>query len=226
MARPRLDEAIQRADILEVSGGLFHERGFERTTLKAIGEQLGVSGQAILYHFASKGEVLFRLLEMGLKDVLARTSEAVASAPPGERLRQLVRTHLLFELGELPGSRIYAPVAFGYFQLIKSLEPSQRRRLDRLQSSYLDLVRSCILEAPGWKELEPIQVTAAAFAITGMASHPLRWFRPDGKLTATDIADLYAEFAVRMLQPDKSARHGPLPRASRLRRRPTPPARR
>lgn len=217
MARPRLDEpTIGRHDILEAAGRLFRERGYERTSLKAIGAQVGVSGQAILYHFPTKAEVLFSYLETGLHEALRRGEEArSATASPADQLRQLIRNLVLIDLGALPGSEIYAAGAYGYYQLILSLSPEQRRQLDRLQNDYLDLLRSAIREATESGEFEPVNVTLAAFAVTGMATHALHWFRSDGKLTAHEVADLYADFATRMLRrPQEAARVRPRKKAA------------
>jgi AcrR family transcriptional regulator len=197
--RPR--PGLTRERVMEVAAAMFRERGYEKTSLNAIGEQLGVSAAALYYHFRSKDEILFAYLESGFEVVLDRTVEAMTASAPDERLRQLIRTYVLFDLGELPGSEFFSAGVFGYFQLAESLDQQQRRRLEKAQRAYLELIRSTITDGVKAGIFETEDVTAAAFALVGMAAHAVHWFKAGRKLSATDVADLYAEYAVRLLTP-------------------------
>jgi AcrR family transcriptional regulator len=59
-----------RERILDVALDLFIEKGFDKTSLREIAEQLGVTKAALYYHFASKEDILralhMRLHEFGL----------------------------------------------------------------------------------------------------------------------------------------------------------------
>lgn len=191
---------VTRERILAEAAQLFRERGYEKTSVKVLGERLGVTAPALYYHFPSKEDILFAYLESGLATVLERTEEAISAERPSERLGQLVRTYVLFDLGELPGSGEYAAGVYGYFQLVEALAPEQRRRLDKLQRSYLDLIRSIVRDGIEAGEFDPIDVTAASFAISGMVMDTFHWFRPDGRLGPEQVADLLADLAVRMLE--------------------------
>ena len=60
-----------RERILDVALDLFIEKGFDKTSLREIAEQLGVTKAALYYHFASKDDILMalhmRLHEFGRK---------------------------------------------------------------------------------------------------------------------------------------------------------------
>ncbi len=49
------------ADILRIAEGLFHEQGYEKTTIQNIAERCGLSKGALYHHFRSKEEVLERI---------------------------------------------------------------------------------------------------------------------------------------------------------------------
>ncbi len=202
MVRSGRDEpGITRDRILAEAAQLFRERGYDKTSVKVLGERLGVTAPALYYHFGSKEDILFAYLESGLTSVLERTEEAITGERASDRLRQLVRTYVLFDLGELPGSREYAAGVYGYFQLVEALPSEQRRQLDKLQRAYLDLIRSIVRDGIDHGEFDPIDVTAAAFAISGMVMDAFHWFRAGRRLSAEAVADLYAELVVRMLEP-------------------------
>lgn len=77
-----------RALIVEAALGLFRERGYERTTMRAIAQAAGVSVGNAYYYFRSKEELV-----QGFYDQLAADHVAAAAAPLatagrlGERLR-------------------------------------------------------------------------------------------------------------------------------------------
>jgi AcrR family transcriptional regulator len=50
-----------RDRILDAALDLFNEKGFDKTSLREIAEQIGVTKAALYYHFASKGDILMAL---------------------------------------------------------------------------------------------------------------------------------------------------------------------
>lgn len=60
--RPSKSERT-RATVLAAAEGLFSERGFDATSLGAIGDRAGIQASAILYHYASKRELYEAVLE-------------------------------------------------------------------------------------------------------------------------------------------------------------------
>jgi AcrR family transcriptional regulator len=52
-----------KADILDSALTMFLARGYDATSLEQIGEPLGLTRQAVLYHFHSKEELLAALVE-------------------------------------------------------------------------------------------------------------------------------------------------------------------
>jgi AcrR family transcriptional regulator len=61
-----------RERILDIALDLFIEKGYDKTSLREIAEQLGFSKAALYYHFASKDDILLAL-HMRLHDVLRET---------------------------------------------------------------------------------------------------------------------------------------------------------
>lgn len=197
-ARP--EEAVTRERILTEAARLFRERGYDKTSVKLLGERLGVTAPALYYHFESKEDILFAYLESGLRSVLAHTEDALTARDAGERLRQLVRVYVLFDLGALPRGDDYSAGVFGYFQLVEALRPEQRAQLEKLQREYLDLIRAIIASGVEAGEFDPTDVTVTAFAISGMVVGSCYWYRPGRRLDADAVADHLADLAVRMLE--------------------------
>ena len=76
-------------DILDAAALLFYEKGFHGVSVDEIGEQAGVSGPALYYHFSGKDEILAILLSETL-DELISASAAVHQDPVAD-LERLIR---------------------------------------------------------------------------------------------------------------------------------------
>ena len=201
MARPKKGESIvSRESILAAAAKLFSERGFKGTTLGDIAAELDATAAALYYHFDSKREILFRYLEAGFEDTLARTDEAMTATEPVERLRQLVRTYVKFDIGAIAGSEMYRTGVFDFYHLVPFLEPDEAARLAKLQRSYLDLFRRTIAAVVDAGAVRDVDVDAAAFAIIGMSAHAVRWYRPSKRLTPDKLADTYADYALAIVR--------------------------
>jgi AcrR family transcriptional regulator len=79
-----LSEPLSTRDrILNAALDLFIEKGFDKTSLREISEQIGVTKAALYYHFASKEDILMalhqRLHEFG-SDALAQLGDQEPSA--------------------------------------------------------------------------------------------------------------------------------------------------
>jgi AcrR family transcriptional regulator len=58
---PDSDQATTRERILDVALDLFIDQGFDKTSLREIAQQLGLTKAAVYYHFASKDDILLAL---------------------------------------------------------------------------------------------------------------------------------------------------------------------
>ncbi|MER5335272.1 TetR family transcriptional regulator [Micromonospora sp. NPDC002717] len=77
-----------RTRILRAALDLFAEHGYQRTSLRQIGERLRLTKAAILYHFPTKEHLLTALVEPLVADL--ETLLDTAEAGPAERARRTV----------------------------------------------------------------------------------------------------------------------------------------
>jgi TetR/AcrR family transcriptional regulator, cholesterol catabolism regulator len=95
---------------------------------------VGMHSGSPFYHFASKGALLFAVMEEGMRSAIARQSAALEAAGErigaSQRLRVLVRNHFDVLLG--PGSDFIPVMLYE----ARSLTPAQRKAISELQSEY------------------------------------------------------------------------------------------
>lgn len=82
-----------RDRILDVALASFAGRGYEATSLDALALQLGVTKQTILYHFASKPQLLDAVIDRSAAELAAALESALATAGAGfARVEAVVRS--------------------------------------------------------------------------------------------------------------------------------------
>ena len=107
-----------RSIILLCAARLLRENGYAAVSLRQIATEAGIRASTIYYHFESKEEILFHVLEEGLRVIVHEVNKGVAAMPAGlsfqERLRVVVRSHLhgLLQVGDFSSAniRIYGQV--------------------------------------------------------------------------------------------------------------------
>lgn len=96
-----------KESVLAAAEVLFSERGFDATTLDAIGERAGMQGTAILYHYASKRALYEAVLDRmftPMWDDVHRLLEA--DRPVSERFAAVTRTMVRFAAARPAAARL------------------------------------------------------------------------------------------------------------------------
>jgi AcrR family transcriptional regulator len=150
-----------REALLREAAKLFAERGFRGTSVEDIGAACGVSGPAVYKHFASKLDLLARLL-VGISERLLAGGQAVVAAAtedPVEALIGLIEAHADFALQDPDLIRIQG-------RDLASLSEIDRRQVRRLQRAYVELWAEvlCRLEP----DLPPAVARLRAHAVFGL----------------------------------------------------------
>ena len=83
----------RRADVVQLAGELFAEKGYRATTVREIADAAGILSGSLYHHFDSKESIGDEILSSFINDVLADYRAAVSSAgSPREVLEQIVRS--------------------------------------------------------------------------------------------------------------------------------------
>src|SRR2546426_7612149 len=91
------ERAAAAERILRAAIALFRVRGYHGSSMRALARGLRMEAASLYYHFPSKQEILFAILDRALDDLRDGLGRAVATADGHEeRLRAGVRFHVLF----------------------------------------------------------------------------------------------------------------------------------
>ncbi|MCC7286558.1 MAG: TetR/AcrR family transcriptional regulator [Burkholderiaceae bacterium] len=162
--------------LLRIARDVFYEDGYQKATMRKIGQRAGMSQTAIYYHFTDKEDVLFTLIEDFTNRFSSRLVSAVARGrSPREQLANLISAQLDMLVENNRDLKILSQD--------KSHLSEMRLRLIRSQEkTVLSLYRACLDE---WRKaggLPGIDSTVAAFAIIGAINWLYQWYVPDGPI--------------------------------------------
>lgn len=85
-------ERARRQQLIEVTVGLVADHGYAKASLGRIAERAGITKAAVLYHYASKDELVRAARDQVLGELVAEVGAAVESARPAEAPAAYIRT--------------------------------------------------------------------------------------------------------------------------------------
>jgi AcrR family transcriptional regulator len=178
--------------VLDAALTLFAERGYHGTAVSQIAASLGIRTPSLYNHMRSKQDLLEAIIGPTVDGVLDDFRAAVDGlSDPVERLRRAVRVYALRHATH----RREALVAN---RDTASLPEPARTRTRQRERDHERAVRAIICDGAGTGDFHVASPALASFAILEMCLSIARWFRDDGDRTAGQVADEYADFALRI----------------------------
>ncbi|MGY2085393.1 TetR/AcrR family transcriptional regulator [Blastococcus sp. SYSU DS0539] len=168
--------------LLDVAVATFNERGYDATSMEELAARLGVTKSAIYHHVPSKVRLLRLALDRALDALFAVTEEPGATRGRAiDRLEHLVRGSVRVLIAELPFVTLLLRVRGNSEVEREAL--ARRRAFDRIVT---DLVRAAEDEGDVRPDVDPAVTARLLF---GAVNSLTEWYRPDGGLSADDLAD-------------------------------------
>ncbi len=179
-----------------LAGGLllFARHGFHATSVRDIGDTVGLTPANLYAYFESKEQLLAELVRVGHEEHHRRLRLALVEAAPGPvaQVRALTAAHVRVHAE-------YAMLSVVADNELHALRPALaapslvlRRESEAM---FGDVVRRGVEHGL----FDPPDPWLAVAAIAGMGLRVAHWYRADAPQSLDLIADTYAEFAVRLL---------------------------
>jgi AcrR family transcriptional regulator len=175
------DRAEKREAVLLAAVRLFNERGFHVTSLDDVAASLGVTRPVVYHYLGNKDQVLFECVSRGMS--LLRQAVDAAAAQPGRGVDRL-RAFLVCYAETIMDDFGRCVIRTGD----ESLSPPSAAEFRRRKAEIDQAMRRLIEEAVADGSIEVGDVRLTAFAFAGALNWPARWHRPDGSLSANEIA--------------------------------------
>ena len=213
--RQRRRYLARRLEILRGAGKQFRARGFAETGMRDIAEAAELSPANLYNYFQGKHDILFFCQDNSLDRMIAALEKARrAKTNAAARLRLVIVSHLRCLLDEVEGTAAHL--------LTNALPPRQQRYLVAKRDRYELGVRNLIASGMRSGEFFPGDAALIARAMLGALNWSVQWFRPDGQMTAEEVAEKFADYLIRGLlaKVDSFKQFGPERATPRVIRKP------
>lgn len=185
----------RRRQIEDAASALFRERGYPATSVRDIARALDIQGASLYAHVASKEDVLWAIASRAADRFEAAAGAALAAtagAEPGQRLAAFVRAHVRVVAGDVEH-------ATAFVSEWRHLSPHRRAELLARRDTYEARLRDLIREGQAAGDFALTDPSIAATFLLTALNAIAAWYRSDGFLSPDQLADLYADLAVRSL---------------------------
>lgn len=176
-------KTLVRNQLIDKAAELFATRGYARTTMNDIAEELKLKRSSLYHYFRNKEEILDALIEeqtiaptQMLKGLIERRSGTAI-----EKIREALVQSILRKLSESARFRVLDQIEF-------EMPEKQATRHRQMKRAVLDLWSQLISKGIAAGELRKLDTRMAAFALLGITNWTAWWYSPGGKLTPEQIA--------------------------------------
>jgi AcrR family transcriptional regulator len=185
MPKPKSIEKSK--EINRVIARLFAFKGYHSTSMREIAAELGMNQSSLYHYFKSKEDVLFKLMNDAIDDVLAILKDICAADLPAEdRLKKVLGFYTRYYAGDQ--ERLILLV-----NEMNSLNKKHRHILVDKQRQYVHLIKSILKELAGQRKLKEIHPSVATFAFFGMVHYTIKWYQKNGSVSLDDLADEFVK---------------------------------
>lgn len=183
----------RRDAIIEAAAELFAEKGFRATTVRDIAEVAGILSGSLYAHIATKEDLYLEIVRRAAADFTAAVEPIVGSSfSPDEKLGKMIAAHLAV----IDQSRAWARV---YLDDDNQLSQSTRGEARRLRRDY-ERLWDAVLDQGMTSGLFQVQdESITRLFILSALNGVLRWYRPDGRLSAAGVAEEFLPLVLRTL---------------------------
>jgi AcrR family transcriptional regulator len=185
--------AYRKDLIIRVASDAFFEHGYHDCTVDMIAERLSGSKAIVYYYFPDKPSILEEIFTRALAEAQELIRTAIDQGnDPREKLAIFAR---LYAQWVINNQRVVGVL----WREERSLSPHARENVAAGRRAMDDLVALIVREGVSKKQFRVEDIRTTARTISGMISFTYAWWRDDRRLNRDDMAELYAEFALRIV---------------------------
>jgi AcrR family transcriptional regulator len=178
---------------------LFSSKGYGNTSIKDIAKACGCEPSNIYNYFVSKESLLYEILREEMDRLLSsmKDLEEDDAASPVEALRLLIYNHVELTLSYRRLSKLL------FDEEMRSLLPAHRKEIIAYRDHYDRILRKIIRRGIKTGDFDEVDEKLMGYSIASMVVRTRVWFRPRGRLSIKEIADIIFIFALNGLRKDR-----------------------
>jgi len=193
----------KREELIRVAAELFKEKGYQTTTLNDIASHAGMDRASVYYYVGNKEEFFRDAVKGGVEQNAEKVEQVLArkDITTQEKLEQLVTLLMQSYSDSYPYMYLY--IQEEMHKIADAKTPWAQEMLEKtkgFERAVLALIKEGMAEG---SFREDIAATLAANTIFGMLNWTYRWYTPNSKFSAAEVADVFNKIFFTGLRNDK-----------------------
>ena len=179
----------RRRELVSLAATLFDRDGYHATNVEALARAAGIRKSTLYHYFSSKDEILFWIHEEFIDLLIEKAEGRPPEMPPHDALLEVMADVL--ELMHTHRGHVRV-----FFEHHRELPAESKRTIRAKRDHYQQLVEELILRSVAAGTFRDLDVRLVTLAVFGLCNWAYQWYRPDGPLTAREIAELFWDILV------------------------------
>ena len=178
----------RKEQIVNVAAKLFKQKGFVATSMRDLAAELGIEAASIYYHFKSKEELLEKIcFDMADKFITNAKEVNDIYFNAEEKLKMAIKLHVETITENQNQSSVF-------LSEWRNLSEPRLKLFRQLRQQYEN--QFTIILADGEKEdiFDDVDKKFAVLSILSTINFINEWYKPEGKMNASEIADKLSHF--------------------------------
>jgi AcrR family transcriptional regulator len=174
---------------------LLYSVGFDGMNLRELSGMVGLQAGSLYNYFATKEDLLFRLISELMDELNSQLEAAVAEDDdPVEQLKRII------EILVIRHSKRRKEVYIGHIEM-RSLTKDRYKVYVEKRDRTEQIVHSVLAAGINAGKFSVPDAKIAVMAIFTMVVGIADWYRPNGRMSVQELTDTYTEMILKLLQP-------------------------
>jgi AcrR family transcriptional regulator len=189
MDHPVPRSARKRIEILQSAAAVFRRRGYHGASVDQIASALNMTKGNLYYYFKNKEEILYVCHDYSLDLILRELKDVERSIQtPDRKVHRLIVSFVHLFIDVLHGTAWTLDVEALSPPLLKKVIAKR----DRIDKGFRKIMQEGIDQGI----FAPVDSKLISFAMLGAINWIPRWYDPAGKASASQIAQVFADYLV------------------------------
>ncbi len=184
----RVPTEERKEQILATAQQMFSHQGYHGTTMRDIAQALNMQGGSLYAHITAKEDILWEIVNRAADEFLARGDalRGRAPVPPPTGCGPMLHAHVQVVARNLENATVF-------FHEWRFLSADRRAALTARRDAYEACFRAVIAQGIAAGEFPHADARMGARLVLSAGNWLYQWFRPDGTLSADEVADQFAD---------------------------------
>lgn len=173
--------------ILDAAAKVFRQKGYHHANISDIASEVGLLKGSLYHHIKGKDELLYEIIMSALDLYLGSLRGIVIyGRPADDAIKEAIIAHM--EPIDIQFDYVYV-----FINEMQNLPEKYRKEADSELENYERLWLKMLEEGKACGLFKPdVDSKMTMLSIFAMCNWTVRWYRPGGKYTTTDLAGIYA----------------------------------